>query len=86
MSAAMVVLELARVNSEFAGFFIIGTYLVMLSIEQCGSEEQKQKWLPRLASVDAVGTCPFHFSIIKIIITIIIIIFIIVATKIKIFF
>jgi hypothetical protein len=55
MSAAMVVLELARVNSEFAGFFIIVTYLVMLSIEQCGSEEQKQKWLPRLASADAVG-------------------------------
>jgi glutaryl-CoA dehydrogenase len=55
MSAAMVVLELARVNSELAGFFIIVTYLVMLSIEQCGSEEQKQKWLPRLASVDAVG-------------------------------
>ncbi|ELR13362.1 acylCoA dehydrogenase domain containing protein [Acanthamoeba castellanii str. Neff] len=56
MSAAMVVLELARVNSEFAGFFIIVTYLVMLSIEQCGSEEQKQKWLPRLASADAVGS------------------------------
>jgi len=54
----MVVLELARVSAELAVFWIIN-YLGILSIKLCGSEEQKQNWIPRLASADIVGMLGF---------------------------
>jgi acyl-CoA oxidase len=28
---------------------------VMLTLQQCGSEQQKQKWLPKLAKIEAIG-------------------------------
>ncbi|HKG26286.1 MAG TPA: acyl-CoA dehydrogenase family protein, partial [Thermomicrobiales bacterium] len=58
--------ELARVDSSFTTFFTAHSGLVMATIAACGSEEQKQRWLPRLARFDAVGafalTEPDHGS------------------------
>jgi glutaryl-CoA dehydrogenase len=50
-----VVMELARVDASFATFFGVHDGLAMGSIYLDGSEEQKQKWLPQMASFDKVG-------------------------------
>jgi glutaryl-CoA dehydrogenase len=58
--------ELARVDSSFTTFFTAHSGLVMATIAACGSEEQKQRWLPPLARFDAIGafalTEPDHGS------------------------
>ncbi len=52
----LVTAELARVDSSFATFFGVHSGLVMGSIGQCGSEEQKEQWLPSLARCEKVGS------------------------------
>ncbi|MFT4624228.1 MAG: glutaryl-CoA dehydrogenase [Myxococcota bacterium] len=47
--------ELERGDSAIRSFCSVQGSLVMFPIHAYGSEEQKQKWLPRLASGDAVG-------------------------------
>lgn len=47
--------ELERGDSSLRSFASVQGSLVMYSIHQCGSEEQKQKWLPKLANGEAVG-------------------------------
>jgi len=47
--------ELERGDSGLRSFVSVQGSLVMYPIHQCGSEEQKQKWLPKLASGEAVG-------------------------------
>ncbi|MCH7674195.1 acyl-CoA dehydrogenase family protein [candidate division KSB1 bacterium] len=47
--------ELERGDSGLRSFASVQGSLVMYSIHQCGSEEQKQKWLPKLANGEAVG-------------------------------
>jgi glutaryl-CoA dehydrogenase len=58
--------ELARVDSSFATFFAVSGGFVPATIAACGSEEQKARWLPRLARVEAIGafalTEPEHGS------------------------
>lgn len=58
--------ELARVDSSFATFFGVHSGLAMLTIARCGSEEQKQRWLPAMARCAAIGafalTEPEHGS------------------------
>jgi glutaryl-CoA dehydrogenase len=58
--------ELARVDSSFATFFGVHSGLAMGAIAACGSEEQKQRWLPRMARCEVVGafalTEPEHGS------------------------
>jgi glutaryl-CoA dehydrogenase len=58
--------ELSRVDSSFATFFNMQAGLSVTSIATCGSEEQKARWLPRLARCDAIGafalTEPEHGS------------------------
>jgi glutaryl-CoA dehydrogenase len=62
----MATAELARVDSSFSTFFAVHSSLVMCAIDLCGSEEQKQKWLPRLATCEKVAcfalTEPGHGS------------------------
>jgi glutaryl-CoA dehydrogenase len=47
--------ELERGDSGVRSFCSVQGSLVMYPIHAFGSEEQKQKWLPRLASGDAIG-------------------------------
>jgi glutaryl-CoA dehydrogenase len=50
-----VTLELARTDPSFATFFGVHTGLAMGSIYLCGSEEQKQRWIPPMLRFDKIG-------------------------------
>src|SRR5690606_36700638 len=47
--------ELERGDSAIRSFASVQGSLVMFPIHAYGSEEQKQKWLPKLASGEAIG-------------------------------
>ena len=51
----LVMQELERVDSGIRSFVSVQGALVMYPIHSMGSDEQKQKWLPRLQSGKAVG-------------------------------
>jgi glutaryl-CoA dehydrogenase len=51
-----VMMELARIDASISTFFGVHTGLAMGSIYLCGSEEQKQKWLPPMAALEKVGS------------------------------
>src|ERR1700754_632731 len=53
--AGLVALEMARVDTSVATFFGVHSGLAMSSIYFGGSEEQKQKWLPPMASLEKIG-------------------------------
>src|SRR5262249_55706978 len=48
-------MELARVDPSIATFSGVHGGLAMGSIYLCGSEEQKQRWLPPMARMEAIG-------------------------------
>jgi len=48
-------MELARVDPSIATFFGVHSGLAMGSIYLCGSHEQKQRWLPPMARLEAIG-------------------------------
>jgi glutaryl-CoA dehydrogenase len=50
-----VAMEMAAVDCSVATGLGVHNHLAMGSIHQCGSEEQKQAWLPRMARLDAIG-------------------------------
>jgi glutaryl-CoA dehydrogenase len=50
-----VTLDLARTDPSFATFFGVHTGLAMGSIYLCGSEEQKQRWLPPMHRFEKIG-------------------------------
>jgi glutaryl-CoA dehydrogenase len=52
----MMMMELARVDSSFATFRGVHSGLAMGSIYLCGSEEQKQRWLPSMARLEKIGS------------------------------
>jgi len=47
--------ELARVDVSISTFFGVHSGLAMGSIYLCGSEEQKQEWLPAMQSLEKIG-------------------------------
>ena len=51
----MIAMELARVDPSIATFFGVHSGLAMGSIYLCGSEEQKQRWLPAMARLEKIG-------------------------------
>jgi glutaryl-CoA dehydrogenase len=51
----MVAMELARTDPSIATFNGVHGGLAMGSIYLCGSEEQKQRWLPAMARMDKLG-------------------------------
>ncbi len=51
----MIALELARIDPSIATFMGVHGGLAMGSIYLCGSEEQKQRWLPEMARMDKIG-------------------------------
>jgi glutaryl-CoA dehydrogenase len=50
-----VTMELSRVDPSIATFHGVHSGLAMGSIYLCGSEEQKQKWLPQMARMEKFG-------------------------------
>jgi glutaryl-CoA dehydrogenase len=48
-------MEMARVDASIATFFGVQSGLSMGSIYICGSEEQKQKWLPQMQKFEKIG-------------------------------
>lgn len=48
-------MEMARVDSSIATFFGVQSGLAMGSIYLCGSEEQKQEWLPAMNRMEKIG-------------------------------
>src|SRR6476659_11316481 len=53
----MVTLELARGDGSITTFMSVQSGLTMGTINLLGSEEQKQRWLPRMAALDKIGAC-----------------------------
>lgn len=55
ISYGLICQELERGDSGLRSFASVQSSLVMYPIHTFGSEEQKQKWLPKLASGEAIG-------------------------------
>src|SRR3954465_1216070 len=55
LTYGLIVEEVGRVDSAMRTVISVQTSLVAGSIERWGTEEQKQKWLPRLCSGEALG-------------------------------
>ena len=51
----MIAMELARGDASIATFMGVHSGLAMGSIHLCGSEEQKQRWLPPMRSMELIG-------------------------------
>jgi glutaryl-CoA dehydrogenase len=51
----MIAMELARVDPSIGTYFGVHSGLAMGSIYLCGSEEQKQRWLPGMARMEKIG-------------------------------
>src|SRR5580698_7281693 len=52
----LIAMEMARFDCSIATFFGVHSGLAMGSIFLCGSEEQKQKWLPPMARLERIGS------------------------------
>jgi len=50
-----VAMEMARVDCSISTFFGVQSGLAMGSIYYCGSEEQKQQWLPSMKKMERIG-------------------------------
>ncbi len=48
-------MELHRGDGSLGTFLGVQSGLAMKSIELLGSEEQKERWLPAMARLDAIG-------------------------------
>src|SRR5437588_5392629 len=57
---SLLMMELARVDSSISTFRGVHSGLSMGSIYLCGSEEQKQLWLPPLARMELYGSLVLH--------------------------
>jgi glutaryl-CoA dehydrogenase len=51
----MIAMELARADPSISTFMGVHSGLAMGSIYLCGSEEQKQRWLPAMARIEKIG-------------------------------
>ena len=51
----MIAMELARADPSMSTFMGVHSGLAMGSIYLCGSEEQKQRWLPEMARMEKIG-------------------------------
>jgi len=51
----LMMMEMARVDCSIATFMGVHSGLAMGSIYLCGSEEQKQQWLPPMARLEKIG-------------------------------
>ena len=51
----MVAMELGRVDPSIATFMGVHGGLAMGSIDLCGSDEQRERWLPAMARMELIG-------------------------------
>lgn len=51
----IIAMEMARVDVSISTFFGVHSGLAMSSIYICGSEEQKQEWLPKMSRMQVIG-------------------------------
>ena len=51
----MVAMEFATIDPSIATFRGVHSGLAMGSIDLCGSDEQKQRWLPAMARWEKIG-------------------------------
>src|SRR5215468_4127231 len=51
----LIMMELARIDCSIATFHGVHSGLAMGSIDLCGSDEQKQRWLPAMRRAEAIG-------------------------------
>jgi glutaryl-CoA dehydrogenase len=51
----MMALEMSRVDASVATFYGVHNGLAMYSIDAGGSQEQRDRWLPGMASMDTIG-------------------------------
>ncbi|MFP5070039.1 acyl-CoA dehydrogenase family protein [Pseudonocardia nantongensis] len=52
---SFVSMELSRIDPSMATFFGVHAGLALSSIDLCGSDEQKQRWLPAMRRMEKVG-------------------------------
>ncbi|MGD9696933.1 MAG: acyl-CoA dehydrogenase family protein [Thermoleophilia bacterium] len=52
----IVTMTLARVDPSIGTFYAVHSGLAMGSIYLCGSDEQRQRWLPAMARLDRIGS------------------------------
>ncbi len=66
VQAGLVAMELSRADGSLGTFYGVQTFLAMQSIAFLGSEEQRERWLPRMARLELIGafglTEPEHGS------------------------
>ncbi|MBX6764955.1 MAG: acyl-CoA dehydrogenase family protein [Rubrobacteraceae bacterium] len=66
LAAGLVMMELSRGDGSLSTFLGVHSGLAMTSIALCGSEEQRQRWLPQMARLEKIGafalTEPDHGS------------------------
>lgn len=66
VSAGLVAMELARADGSIGTFYGVHSFLAMQSIDMLGSDEQRDRWLPAMARLEAIGafglTEPEHGS------------------------
>jgi glutaryl-CoA dehydrogenase len=66
VGSGLLAYELSRIDGSIATFFAVHVGLAMQSIYQLGSEEQRQRWLPSMATMERIGafalTEPEHGS------------------------
>jgi glutaryl-CoA dehydrogenase len=55
VATGLIAAEMAKVDGSICTFFGVTSGLAMSSIFYCGSEEQKQRWLPPLARMEKIG-------------------------------
>ncbi|MDQ6851123.1 MAG: acyl-CoA dehydrogenase family protein [Actinomycetota bacterium] len=53
--AGFVSLEISRIDSSFSSFYGVHSGLAMGSIYYCGSDEQRERWLPAMRRLDKIG-------------------------------
>ncbi|MFC5061484.1 acyl-CoA dehydrogenase family protein [Actinomycetospora atypica] len=52
---SMISMELSRIDPSMATFFGVHGGLALSSIDLCGSEEQKERWLPAMRRMEKIG-------------------------------
>ena len=55
IASGLVAIEMARGDGSFNTFFGVHSGLVMSTLDICGSEEQKERWLPQMARMEKIG-------------------------------
>jgi glutaryl-CoA dehydrogenase len=55
VAANLMTIELSRGDASVSTFFGVQSGLAMTSILVCGSEEQRQEWLPQMARLEKIG-------------------------------